>query len=265
MEIKIREIYDEVQDYVKKHGDGLFLGSQASSDRPYIMIYMSGSNHLDYEFKNNKWIIHLDLNYGHRKILGEITAYNSVNYKDDLWKKIEKPIRDHIEELNKIFKETFKSKSIKFIMSRVKRKLFASSVMIKPYSKDLFKNIDVPMQHRAPHEDYGDREEWEDTDYNYRLDAPVEEIYYAFTKSKVIGHIGLDGDDKIIAVYVDPQYRRKGVSLKMHEEIFKRSARVLSDDPSAMEPEEKATWEKLMKKMPDNIEKMKDGSFVYRA
>jgi len=151
------------------------------------------------------------------------------------------------------------------IKNNVRRYLFASKVMVKPYSPNVFAKIEVPMEHRAQHEDYGDDKEWEDTEYNYRLDAPVEEIYYAYTQGKVIGHIGLDGDDKIIAVYVSPDYRRKGVSAKMHEEVFSRSARILSDDPSAMEPEEKATWEKLMKKMPDNIEKLKDGSFIYRS
>jgi len=151
------------------------------------------------------------------------------------------------------------------IKEKVRRHLFASNVMVKPYSPSVFENIEVPMEHRAQHEDYGDDLKWEDTEYNYRLDAPVEEIYYAFTKGEVIGHIGLDEDVKIIAVYISPKYRRKGVSAEMHKEVFSRNARVLSDDPSAMEPEEKATWEKLMKKMPNNIEKMKDGSFVYKA
>jgi len=151
------------------------------------------------------------------------------------------------------------------IKTKVRRHLFASKVMVKPYSSNVFEKIEVPMEHRAPYENYGDDENWEDTEFNYRLDAPVEEIYYAYTQGKVIGHIGLDGDAKIIAVYVSPDYRRKGVSGKMHEEVFSRNTRVLSDDPNAMESEEKATWEKLMKKMPDNIEKMKDGSFIYKA
>lgn len=146
----------------------------------------------------------------------------------------------------------------------IRRNLFASKVMVKPYSSNVFEKIEVPMEHRAPHEDYGDDDEWEDTEYNYRLDAPVEEIYYAYTVSKVIGHLGLD-DERIVCVYVSPDYRRKGVSEKMHKEVFSRNERVLSDDPSAMEPEEKATWEKLMKQNPDNIEKLKDGSFVYKA
>jgi len=51
----------------------------------------------------------------------------------------------------------------------------------------------------------------------------------------------------------------------MHEEVFSRNTEILSDDPSAMEPEEKATWEKLMKKIPDKIKKLKDGSFIYKA
>ena len=151
------------------------------------------------------------------------------------------------------------------IKAKVRRYIIASNVMIKPFSPSVFEKIEVPMEHRAPHENYLDKEKWVDTVYNYRLDSPVEEIYYAFTKGKVIDHLGLDGDERIVAVYVSPEYRRMGVSAKMHEEVFRRNARVLSDDPNAMESEEKATWEKLMKKKPDNIEKMKDGSFVYRG
>jgi len=260
----IDNVLTDVKSLVKKENPTFILNVNKSQERPYIFLYMNGSNHLDYEFKDGEWVIHLDLNYGHRKVLGIIKNYNKIEYKD-IKKDIPKPIMDFIEKLNKVFKETLKPDSVKFITSMIRRKLFASNVMVKPYSPSVFEKIEVPMEHRAPHEDYGDNQEWEDENYNYRLDAPVEEIYYAFTKSKVIGHLGLDGEERITAVYVSPDYRRKGVSSKMHEEVFSRNARILSDDPSAMEPEEKATWEKLMKKMPDNIEKLKDGSFVYRA
>lgn len=151
------------------------------------------------------------------------------------------------------------------LKDKVKRVILASNVMIKPYSPSVFENIEVPMEHRAPHESYGDKKVWVDTEYNYRLDAPVEEIYYAFTKGKVIGHIGLDGDNRMVAVYVSPEYRGKGVSTKMHEEVFRRNVEVKSDDVDAMEPEEKATWEKLMKKMPNKIKKQKDGSYIYEV
>lgn len=149
------------------------------------------------------------------------------------------------------------------LKDKVKRVILASNVMIKPYSSSIFENIEVPMEHRSPEESYGDDKKWEDTEYNYRLGSPVEEIYYAFTKGKVIGHVGLDVDNRIVAVYVSPDFRGKGVSTKMHEAIFKRNTKVLSDDVNAMEPEEKSTWEKLMKAMPSKIKKLKDGSYIY--
>ena len=151
------------------------------------------------------------------------------------------------------------------LKDKIKRVIQASNVMVKPYSPSIFEKIEVPMEHRSPEENYGDDQKWKDTEYNYRLGSPVEEIYYAFTKGKVIGHVGLDGDNRIVAVYVSPDFRGKGVSTKMHEAVFKRNTEVLSDDPSGMEPEEKATWEKLMKSMPSKIKKLKDGSFKYEA
>jgi len=259
------KVLEEVKKVVKKEKPTFILNVQKSHERPYIFLYMNGSNHLDYEFKDGEWVIHLDLNFGHRKELGKIKSYKDVKYNKEVLKEVPDPIKNFIEKVNKVFKETLKPDSVKFITSMVRRRMLASSVMIKPFSTSLFAKIEVPMQHRAPHEDYGDREEWVDTDYNYRLDSPVEEIYYAFTKSKVIGHLGLNSEDKIIAVYVDPEFRKKGVSTKLHEEVFKRSVEVLSDDPSAMEPEEKATWEKLMKKLPKEIKKLKDGSYIYKA
>ena len=151
------------------------------------------------------------------------------------------------------------------IKDTVKRIMFAAKVMVKPYSPNVFRNIKIPMEHRAPEENYEDDQEWKDTEYNYRLGAPVEEIYYAFTGGEVIGHLGLNADTKVTALYVSPEYRRKGVATKMYEEVFSRNSEVFSDDPDAMEPEAKATWEKLMKKMPDKIKKLKDGSFVYQG
>ena len=112
-------ILKEVRNVVKKENPPFILNVQKSHDRPYIFLYMNGSNHLDYEFKDEGWIIHLDLNYGHRKELGKIKGYNKkVEYNQDLWKKIDKPIRDFIEELNKIFKEALKGQAVKLITSK---------------------------------------------------------------------------------------------------------------------------------------------------
>ena len=120
----IDNVLKDVKEVVKKENPSFILSLNKSHDRPYIFLYMNGSNHLDYEFKDDKWIIHLDLNYGHRKVIGEIKGFNKkVEYKQDLWKTVEKPIRDFIEELNKVFKESLKGQAIKFITSKVKEKL----------------------------------------------------------------------------------------------------------------------------------------------
>jgi len=119
----IDKILKEVKEVVKKENPPFILNVNKSHERPYIFLYMNGSNHLDYEFKDGGWIIHLDLNYGHRKELGKIKNYTKVDYNKDLWKKVDKPIRDFIDKLNKVFKETLKSESIKFITSKVKELL----------------------------------------------------------------------------------------------------------------------------------------------
>ena len=119
----INKILKEVKDVVKKEKPSFILNVSKSSERPYIFLYMNGSNHLDYEFKDGEWIIHLDLNYGHRKELGRIKGYNKVEYKQELWKPIPDPIKKVIEKLNKVFKESLKADSIKFITSKVKEKL----------------------------------------------------------------------------------------------------------------------------------------------
>jgi len=121
--MEIDNVLKEVKEVVKKENPPFILNVDKNHDRPYIFLYMNGSNHLDYEFKDGEWVIHLDINYGHRKELGKIKSYNSVKYDDKLWKDVPKPIKDFIGELNKVFKESLKSKSIKFITSKVKEKL----------------------------------------------------------------------------------------------------------------------------------------------
>jgi hypothetical protein len=119
--MEIDDVLEKVKKLVDKEKPSFILNVSKSSTRFYIFLYMNGSNHLDYEFKDDEWVIHLDLNYGHRKELGKIESYKGkVVYKEDLWKEIPKPIRDFIEELNKVFKESLKSQSIKFITSKVK-------------------------------------------------------------------------------------------------------------------------------------------------
>ena len=50
----------------------------------------------------------------------------------------------------------------------------------------------------------------------------------------------------------------------MYEAAFASNPQVVSDDASAMEKETKLLWEKMMVKMPDNIKKLDNGSFIYK-
>jgi GNAT superfamily N-acetyltransferase len=156
-------------------------------------------------------------------------------------------------------------KSKEIIIKLVLAKLMeASSALVVPYDFNKFKNkkIEVSMEHRSEYLSYPDGEEWEDEGYNYRLGG-LEDIYYAVVDNKVVGHIGLDSEAIVRAVYVSPSYRRQGISKKMHLEVFKLYPRVVSDDLSAMEKEEINLWENLLKEKPDQIKKLEDGSFLY--
>jgi len=254
------DLYLKVKNFIKKEK---YVVHVSKSSDPYIFLYLSSSNHLDYEFKDEEWIIYLDWNYGHRKQLGKIVSFNKVNLDESLWKGLPKSIKDFIEKLNVLFKESLKSNFVDFVISKVRVKL-AASVTVKPYSIDIFKSIEIPMAHRAEHEEYYVAEEWQKTQFNYRLNSATS-IYYAYKNRKVIGHLGLDDDDRVRAVYIDPEFRRKGIAAKIYEAVFKRNARIFSDDAQAMEPEIINMWHKLKKKFPDNIKQNEDKSFIYEA
>jgi len=120
--MNINNILKEVEN-VTKDDHNFVLSTGVSTFRPYIFIYLVGTNHLDYEFKNGEWLIQLDWNYGHRKHLGTIKSYSKVEYKQDLWKKLPDPFKSFVEKINRVFKESLKPQSIKFITSKVKEKL----------------------------------------------------------------------------------------------------------------------------------------------
>lgn len=124
------------------------------------------------------------------------------------------------------------------------------------------------MEHRSPNQDYDDKD-WEDEGYNYRLDYPVEDIYYAYDKIgdsyQVVGHLGLDSNLQVKAVYVSPSYRRKGVAEKLYYSAFISNPLVMSDDYDSMEPEIKKLWDKMYDKMPEKIEKLDNKSYIYRS
>lgn len=150
----------------------------------------------------------------------------------------------------------------KKIIKKVSNLLKLSSLIITRYDESKFKknNIKVPMEHRSEYRNY-DNQEWKEKDYNYRL--IMDDIFYSIIDDKVVGHLGLDDEGVIRAVYVSPEFRRRGISEKMHLEVFNIYSQVFSDDFDAMEKEEKELWEKMMKNMPNKIEKL-NNCYVYR-
>lgn len=143
--------------------------------------------------------------------------------------------------------------------------LRTASILVVPYDLSKFKNnhIKVPMAHRSEYMDYGDSNGWIELNYNFRLNN-IDNIYYAIKDGSVVGHIGLDSHGFIRAVYVDPDNRRRGISEKLHLDIFKANHRVISEDVDVMGLGESNLWKKLLKQMPNKIKSIKDGSFVYQ-
>jgi uncharacterized protein len=123
----------------------------------------------------------------------------------------------------------------------------------KVFSRDdLPSDVEIPAQH-VPSAESGD-----ETGENHRLNT-VAEIQYAVKDNKVVGHLGIDEDGSVKAVYVDESYRGKGIAEELYTNYVKTSGYLKSDDPDAMEPAAKKLWEKLRSKHPDEISKTKDG------
>jgi hypothetical protein len=95
--------------------------------------------------------------------------------------------------------------------------------------------------------EFGD--EWEEKDYNYRLNI-CDTVIYAVIDNKIIGHLGLR-DNTIKALAVDSEHNSKGVSYELYEMAFQVYKNVYSDD--AREPAATHMWERLMNKHPERI------------
>jgi len=93
---------------------------------------------------------------------------------------------------------------------------------------------------------------------NHRLNT-AQEVYYAVKDGKVVGHLGLDDAGSVKASYVDPEFRRQGISTKLYEGVSKDYGNFASDELTAMEPAAKKLWDKLKSKYPDRVTKTKKG------
>lgn len=156
--------------------------------------------------------------------------------------KIPQYIEQNIENLDKI-------EGVADVSGGV-RKLATKSIpkVSGVFSKyDLPENIKIGKQH-LPASDVG-----EEVGFNYRLDQNPDNIYYNVKDNKVVGHLGLDDNRSIKAVYVDPKYRRKGVAKELYKTVAEKEGGLYSDDFYAMEPEAKALWESLAKERPEEI------------
>lgn len=136
IEVDLNDIYKEVRKYISDPDrEDLLLQVNKDPDRSKISIFIFGKdNQLDYRFNDDVWYINLNYNYGYMKSLGKIKSSTEVDL-EDFFKKLPKTLRDHIEEINKIFKSSLAPNSIKFITSKVIEKL---AKIRKIDTKDIF-------------------------------------------------------------------------------------------------------------------------------
>jgi GNAT superfamily N-acetyltransferase len=117
--------------------------------------------------------------------------------------------------------------------------------------------VEVPMAHRADDsedpETGGKREDsdWEEDEYNYRLNNS-NTIFYAIKDNVVIGHLGLDSDDSVQGVYVDPEHRGEGIAIQLYLKAVDTLGSIESDT-SSQEQSGKDIWKKLKQMKPDNV------------
>lgn len=124
---------------------------------------------------------------------------------------------------------------------------------VKTISKiNLPENIKIKDEHIPAAEINKEKE------FNYRLNN-IDDISYAVKNNSVIGHLGVDENNAVKAVYVDPKFRKKGVAEQLYTDYVYKNGVLKSDDINAMEPEAKNLWEKLQKKYPEEITETKDG------
>lgn len=126
------------------------------------------------------------------------------------------------------------------------------SVKVMSREDALAQGVKIPDVH-TPAEELG-----RDVQNNYRLNN-LPEVNYAVKGNKVVGHLGLDDDGAVKAVYVDNGARRQGIAESLYQNKIQQGEPFQSDELVAMEPQAKKLWEKLKSQYPDQITKSKEG------
>lgn len=125
---------------------------------------------------------------------------------------------------------------------------------------DLPSNVKRSLAHKSEMD--VDEGEWEESEYNYRLNL-CDTVFFAVKDGEVVGHLGLM-EETIKCVYVDSAHHGEGIAYALYAEAFRIFPVVNSDD--AREPAADHIWEQLMEKHPENItyNKVKD-QYTYQS
>ncbi len=111
---------------------------------------------------------------------------------------------------------------------------------------ELPSNITVPLSHSSELDFDG---EWEECEYNYRLNI-CDETIYAVENGTVVAHLGIR-ENEIKAICVDEGFQGQGVTYQLYAAAFKVYRNLFSDD--AREPAATHIWEKMMEMYPGKI------------
>lgn len=107
---------------------------------------------------------------------------------------------------------------------------------------------DIPLQH-CPEWAYPEEDNWQEKDYNYRLNM-CDEIFLLSVDSQIVGHIGLQ-DRTIRSIHINESHQGKGLSRKLYQHLFDTFEEFSSDD--AREPVIDYLWKYFMKEKPNQI------------
>lgn len=112
-------------------------------------------------------------------------------------------------------------------------------------------SVEIDMEHMSESEAEDREIEWEESEYNYRLNH-CESTLYAVIDNNVVGHLGLK-DGRVETVFVDSSNRGNGVGIELYEAAFKEMKGLKSSHITAMESAAKAIWRSLAKRHPNEI------------
>jgi GNAT superfamily N-acetyltransferase len=126
------------------------------------------------------------------------------------------------------------------------------------FDVSLPESIEIPLAHCSEI----DTEEWEEHEYNYRLQICDTKIF-AVVNNKVVAHLGIM-DATIKAVYVNPEFQGQQITYSLYEAAFQVYPVVYSDD--AREPAADRIWKRLMGMYPEKVRYLeKQDQFEYRT